>query len=142
GSTDAFAQASILDLYSPDRVMSDKYPGVMEKGVLRKWEDFDAFARSEAARFLKDDVKGKGLYILAEEMNSPSVRLIREHMKAALPEARWHTYEPVDRSEVYKGAALAFGKKLAVRYNLEKADRILALDSDFLGLDVDQIHNC
>ena len=31
GSTDVFAQATILDLYSPDRVMSDKYPGVMEK---------------------------------------------------------------------------------------------------------------
>ncbi len=141
GRTDAHAQASILDLYSPDRVMSDKYPGVMEKGQVRTWADFDTFARGEAARFLKDDVKGKGLYILAEEMNSPSVRLIREHMKAVMPEAKWFTYEPVDRSEMYKGTELAFGKKLAVRYNLDKTDRILALDSDFLGLDVDQIHN-
>ena len=141
GSTDAFAQASILDLYSPDRVMSDKHPGVMEKGVTKKWDDFDAFARSEAAKFIKDDVKGKGLYFLAEEMNSPSVRLLREHMKTVLPEARWHTYEPVDMSEVRKGAELAFGQKLVVRYNLDKADRRLALDSDFLGLDVDQIHH-
>ena len=31
GSTDAYAQAAVMDLYSPNRVMSEKYPGVMEK---------------------------------------------------------------------------------------------------------------
>lgn len=139
GRTDAFAQAAVLDLYSPDRVMSEKYPGVMEKGVTRKWEDFDAFARAEADRFIKE--KGKGLAVLAEDLNSPSVRLVREHMKAAMPEASWHTYEPVDHSEARRGAELAFGSRLVPRYNLDKADRILALDSDFLGLDPDQIHH-
>ncbi len=139
GSTDAHAQASILDLYSPDRVMSERHPGLSQNGVTRRWEEFDAFARAEAARLLKDDVKGKGFAVLAEEINSPAVRLIREHMKRAMPEAGWHTYEPVDRSEVLKGAEAAFGARLAVRYRLEKADRILALDSDFLGLDPDQI---
>jgi molybdopterin-containing oxidoreductase family iron-sulfur binding subunit len=141
GRTDTFAQASILDLYSPDRVMSEQHPGVMEKGIARRWDDFDTFARTEAARLLKEEVKGKGFYVLAEEMNSPAVRLIRAYMKEALPEASWHTYEPVDCSEVRKGAELASGSKLAVRYNLDKADRILALDSDFLGLDPDQLHH-
>jgi len=139
GRTDAQAQAAILDLYSPDRVMSDKYPGVMHKGQSRTWSDFDAFMRSESARLLKDDAKGKGFAILAEEMNSPSVRLIREHMKSVMPEAKWFTYEPVDRSNVYEGTRLAFGKKLAVRYNLEKADRILSRGSDFLSNDPDAI---
>lgn len=141
GRTDAHAQAAIYDLYSPDRVLTDKSAAVSEKGQLRTWSDFDAFARREMAKFLKDDVKGKGFAILAEEMNSPSVRLLREHMKAVLPEAKWYTWEPIDRSNVYKGTELAFGKKLAVRYNLEKADRILALDSDFLGNDPDAIHH-
>src|SRR5580692_4342352 len=45
GSTDVFAQATVLDLYSPDRVMSDKYPGVMEKKSQQRWDDFDRFAR-------------------------------------------------------------------------------------------------
>jgi MoCo/4Fe-4S cofactor protein with predicted Tat translocation signal len=141
GSTDAFAQAAIFDMYSPDRVMAEKSSCVSEKGAPRKWDDFDRFLRSESARFLKEELKGKGLYILAEEMNSPSVRLIRQHMKSVLPEARWHTYEPVDMNEVRRGAELAFGSKLTVRYNLDRAGRILALDSDFLGLDTDQIHH-
>ncbi|MBX9582129.1 MAG: hypothetical protein K2X87_17630, partial [Gemmataceae bacterium] len=139
GRTDAFAQAAIHDLYSPDRVMSERYPGVMRTGVSRSWDEFDAFARAEADRLLKE--KGKGFAVLAEELSSPAVRLIRAHMAAAMPEATWHTYEPVDYSEARKGAELAFGAKPAARYNLDKADRILALDSDFLGLDPDQIHH-
>ncbi|MBX9624084.1 MAG: 4Fe-4S dicluster domain-containing protein [Gemmataceae bacterium] len=139
GRTDAFAQATIYDLYSPDRVMADRAPGVVRNGVSRSWDEFDAFARAEADRLLKE--KGKGFAVLSEEMNSPAVRLIRAHMTAAMPEATWHTYEPVDFTEVRKGAELAFGAKLVARYNLDKADRILALDSDFLGLDPDQIHH-
>lgn len=139
GRADAFAQATIYDLYSPDRVMSERYPGVMHNGVSRGWDEFDAFARAEADRLLKE--KGKGFAVLAEELNSPSVRLIRAHMAAAMPEATWHTYEPVDTTEARKGAETAFGVKLVARYNLDKADRILALDSDFLGLDPDQIHH-
>jgi Fe-S-cluster-containing dehydrogenase component/anaerobic selenocysteine-containing dehydrogenase len=139
GSTDAHAQASIYDLYSPDRVMSDRYPGVMERGLPRKWEDFDRFARHEADRLVKE--KGKGFYVLAEDLGSPSVRLIRRHMKKAMPEAVWVTYEPCDTSEAQRGAEIAFGAKLAVRYRFDKADRILALDCDFLGHGPDAVAN-
>ena len=137
GSTDAHAQAAIYDLYSPDRVLSDKYPGVMEKGLARTWAEFDRFARGEADRLIKE--KGKGFYVLAEDLASPSVRLIRRHIKAKLPQASWHVYEPTDSGEANRGAELAFGAKLAVRYRFEKADRILALDSDFLGLDPNSV---
>jgi molybdopterin-containing oxidoreductase family iron-sulfur binding subunit len=137
GATDSFAQAAVLDLYSPDRVMSEKCPGVMERGVSRTWEQFDAFARAESERLLKE--KGKGFAVLAEDLNSPATQLIRAHIKAALPEAAWYTYEPVDESEVRKGAELAFGSRLGVRYNLDKADRILSLDRDFLGTDPDEL---
>lgn len=139
GKTDAFAQASVYDLYSPDRVLSDKYPGVMYKGVSRRWDEFDTFARAEADRLVKG--QGKGFAVLAEEMNSPAVRLVREHVKKVMPEAVWHTYEPDDASEMWRGAEIAFGAKLAARYHLEKVARVLALDSDFLGLDPDQLHH-
>ncbi len=137
GSTDARAQASILDLYSPDRVMSDKYPGVMEGRAARKWEDFDRFARGEAEKLLKE--KGKGFYILTEQAPSPSVMALREAVKAKLPLASWHSYEAVDTSETLKGAEAAFGAKLVARYRFDKADRVLALDADFLGNEGDSI---
>ena len=139
GSTDVFAQATVLDLYSPDRVMSEKYPGVMEKGLPRRWEDFDTFARREADALLK--TQGEGFAVLAEQVASPAVRLIRQHIKAKLPKATWHSYEPIDTTEVRKGAELAFGAPLVARWHFDKAARILALDCDFLGMDPDQVAN-
>src|SRR3954470_18283895 len=125
GSTDAHAQACILDLYSPDRVMSEKYPGVMEGKAPRKWEDFDRFARGEAEKLLKD--KGKGFYVLAEQTTSPAVRALRDAIKGKLPQVSWHTYEAIDTSEALKGSEAAFGAKLVARYRFDKAERILAL---------------
>lgn len=139
GSTDAFAQASILDLYSPDRVMSDRYPGVMERGVPRTWADFDRFARTLTERFAKS--QGEGLYILTDQVPSPSLRLIREHVKKTLPKASWHTYEPVNNDEALKGAEIAFGQKLTAKYDFYKVARILALDSDFLGCGPDAVES-
>jgi molybdopterin-containing oxidoreductase family iron-sulfur binding subunit len=137
GSTDAHAQASILDLYSPDRVLNEKYPGVMERGIHRRWEDFDQFARREAAALTRGE--GAGFYVLAEEINSPAVRLVRDFMARKLKNASWHAYEPIDTGEVRKGAEIAFGKKLLVRYRFENARRILALDCDFLGTEPDAV---
>jgi MoCo/4Fe-4S cofactor protein with predicted Tat translocation signal len=137
GSTDAHAQACILDLYSPDRVMSDKYPGVMEGRAPRKWEDFDRFARGEAERLAKE--KGKGFYVLAEQTPSPAVRALRDAIKGKLPQVSWHTYEPIDTSEALRGAEAAFGAKLVARYRFDKAERILALDSDFLANEFDVV---
>ena len=59
-----------------------------------------------------------------------------------MPKASWHTYEPVDTSEALKGAEIAFGAKLVAKYNFAAIDRILALDSDFLGCDTDRVANC
>src|SRR5205823_533930 len=101
------------------------------------WEDFDRFARAEADRLVKE--QGKGFFVLAEDVASPSVRLVRKYMKEKLPQASWHVYEPIDATEAKRGAEIAFGSKLAVRYRLDRAARILALDSDFLGLDPDAV---
>ena len=95
--------------------------------------------RAEAERLLK--VNGKGFAILAEDINSPSVRLLRLHMQDKLKLASWHTYEPIDRSSIVAGTEVAFGNRLIPRYHFDKLDRILALDSDFLGMDPDQVAN-
>lgn len=139
GSTDAHAQASVYDLYSPDRVMSEKYPGVMEGRVSRKWEDFDRFARAEGEALLKE--KGKGFAVLTEQTPSPALRALRDAMKGKLPQVAWYSYEAVDTSEALKGAEIAFGAKLVARYRFDKADRVLALDCDFLGNEGDSVYH-
>lgn len=137
GSTDAHAQAAIYDLYSPDRVMSDKCPGVMEGRAPRKWEDFDRFARARADELAR--AKGKGLYILTEQTASPALRLLRDAMKEKFPEASWHTYEPTDLTEEIELGKAHFNGAFVQRYRFDRAERVLALDSDFLGGDGDSV---
>ncbi|MCE9561609.1 MAG: 4Fe-4S dicluster domain-containing protein [Planctomycetes bacterium] len=133
--------------------MSDKYPGVMEKGepipslrgigrdsttwAPRRWEDFDQLARTLSDKFIKS--KGEGFAVLTDQTPSPSLRLIREHVKTLLPKASWYTYEPVDQSEALAGAEIAFGAKYVAQHDFSMIDRILALDSDFLGNEPDAV---
>ncbi len=48
------------------------------------------------------------------------------------PQAKWHTYEPINRDNVLAGAQAAFGQPVETQYKLENADVIVSLDADFL----------
>ncbi len=125
GGTDLFAQASVLGLYDPDR------SGVLTHlGQIRTWSDFkdDFKPRIQALRSLK----GSGLRILTGSVTSPTLAAQLEAILTDLPEARWHQWEPAGRHNVYRGAVAAFGEPVEVRYDLTKADVVVALDSDFL----------
>jgi MoCo/4Fe-4S cofactor protein with predicted Tat translocation signal len=66
GSTSTFVQATVLDLYDPDRSQNPR-----EKGEARTWDDASAFLRK-----LGDDARkknGKGLAILVEDHRSPTL---------------------------------------------------------------------
>jgi molybdopterin-containing oxidoreductase family iron-sulfur binding subunit len=130
GSTDALAQASVLDLYDPDR----KSP-VLRAGSASTWELYDAWAGEHFAGLRSR--KGKGLHVLSEEVASPSLDLLREHVRAVMPEARWHTHEPISMSNPRAGAVLAFGSPLLTRPLFDRSLVIVALDCDFLGLEED-----
>ena len=128
GSSDAIAQASVLDLYDPDRSGP-----VLQKGQPSTWKDYDAFAAKHYAAHR--DRKGKGLRILVEDSNSPAVDLLHQHCHSVMPEARWHVYSPVSQANRAEGATLAFGSSVVPRYHFEKAEVVLSLDCDFLGLE-------
>ncbi|MFM8273455.1 MAG: hypothetical protein ACKODX_14170, partial [Gemmata sp.] len=138
GGTDAHAQAAVLDLYSPDRVMSDKCPGVMQGTAARRWDDFDRYARESAEAVLT--AKGKGLYVLTDQAPCPSLRALREAVKGKLPHVSWHSYEACDTGEALTGTEIPFGARLVARYRFDRAERVLALDSDFLGGEGDSVY--
>jgi len=124
GAASAFAQASILSLYDPDRTRS------VRQGRRRSsWEAFGEFAKD----YFRDD--GDGLRFLSGEVISPSLEAVQQHALQRFPRARWIEYEPVSQDQAIAGAELAFGRAVRSHYQLEKADVVLALDCDFLGLD-------
>lgn len=135
GAADAFAQASLLELYDPDRTRQplEHVPGSTDADPLpRPWEDFARFARSHFAPLRA--ANGKGLAVLSRPTCSPTVRRLREEFLKALPRATWHTYEPLHRDHEIAGAKLAFNQALRPQYHLEQARVIACFDADLLGL--------
>ncbi len=124
GAATALAQASLLNLYDPDRSWK-----VLQGGNDSSWEKFEAFAKSLN---LGD---GSGLRFLSESVVSPSLAGLRTAALKKFPKAKWVEYESFQRTEGRVGATLAFGEPVTPQTNFDKAKVILGLDSDFLGLD-------
>ena len=126
GGSDVFAQASILDMYDPDRSQTVTYLGEPST-----WSNY-ATALKGVLNSQKA-LQGAGLRILSRSFSSPTMASLMEQVMAAFPQAKWIQYDPVNRDNVRAGAQMAFGQFVETRYNLEKADIILSLDGDFLS---------
>jgi MoCo/4Fe-4S cofactor protein with predicted Tat translocation signal len=125
GGTDIYAQASILDLYDPDRAQNITY-----MGDVRSWSAFMEAVRGPMS--VQKSIAGGGVRILTQTVSSPTLAAqIRDYLDVN-PQAKWHVYEPINRDNVYEGAKLAFGEVVETRYDLSKADVIVSLDADFL----------
>ncbi|HYW38024.1 MAG TPA: TAT-variant-translocated molybdopterin oxidoreductase, partial [Terriglobales bacterium] len=125
GGTDVYAQASILDLYDPDRAQNITY-----LGDVRSWNAFREGVRGPMS--VQKSLAGSGVRILTQTVTSPTLAAqIRSYLEAN-PMAKWHVYEPINRDNVYEGAKLAFGEVVETSYDLSKADVIVSLDADFL----------
>jgi MoCo/4Fe-4S cofactor protein with predicted Tat translocation signal len=125
GGTDVYAQASLLDLYDPDRAQNITY-----MGDVRSWTAFMEAVKGPMS--VQKSVQGGGVRILTQTVSSPTLAdQIRTYLKAN-PQAKWHVYEPISRDNVSEGAKMAFGEVVETRYDLSKADVIVSLDADFL----------
>ena len=126
GSTNVFAQASILTMYDPDRSQS-----VIRRGRITT---YDAYLNElNEALSNQAEKKGGGLRILTGTVTSPTLHGQLEALLAQYPGARWHQYDPITLDNAREGSRLAFGEVLSSRYQVEKADVILSLDGDFLS---------
>jgi Fe-S-cluster-containing dehydrogenase component len=129
GPTDAFAQASILDLYDPDRSKA-----VTHLGEIRSWDAFVGALRQEFA----GKEQTLRLRVLTETVTSPTLGRMLVDLTRHFPQARWHVDDPLDPVRARAGARYAFGQPVEVRYDLSAADVIVSLDADFLGAGRDQ----
>ena len=125
GGTDVFTQASILDLYDPDRAQI-----VSNAGRISTWDGLTTAIKPALDQQLLK--QGTGLRILTETVTSPTFASQMEALTQLFPQARWHQYEPLGRDAVRQGARLAFGEDVDTQYRFEKAEVILSLDADFL----------
>ncbi len=134
GALDSISQAEILNFYDPDRannVIQQVNPGQNLLGDVSTWEIFNQAAQK--ALVAEAASQGSGLRILTGSITSPTLtRSILAFLKK-YPNAKWHSYEPTGRQNVYAGANLAFGKPVDTLYDFSKAKVIVSLDADFLS---------
>jgi len=126
GATSAIVQASILNLYDPDRSQT-----VLEGGEIRAWSRF-LDAAQESATSVKATA-GANFRILTGTVTSPTLAWQLKKLLALYPQAKWHQWEPAVSDGAREGAKLAFGRVVNTVYVPAKADVILSLDADFLA---------
>ncbi|HBF22603.1 MAG TPA: molybdopterin oxidoreductase [Planctomycetes bacterium] len=130
GATDSFAQASVLELYDPDRSRAPFRQSGGQKEP-SSWESFSSWVRPILEEAKKDG--GKGLAILAEPTSSPSIGIMKGQVAEMLPSAVWVEYDPTGRHEEAMGlesCGILGGRPVS---QFDKASVILCLDDDPLA---------
>ncbi len=115
GSSDPFTQATLLDLYDPDRSQHVTY-----RGENREWAEFAVELRNKVIS-TKD---GTGIYFLSETITSPTLARQWREVQAKYPNAKLIQYDP---------AIAGTWPFRATQYSLADADVIVSLDADFLS---------
>jgi molybdopterin-containing oxidoreductase family iron-sulfur binding subunit len=126
GGTNAWAQASILNLYDVDRAKRFMRGG----NTLPREAAFSHLAQI-GQRYAAN--QGAGLAFLTEPRNSPSRQRVQEFIGNKYPQAKWYSYDPVDTDVHQKAASRATGQAVRPYFKFEEAAVIVSLDCDFIG---------
>lgn len=126
GACGVFAQACVLGFYDPDRAAQ----------ITRHGDPSDRQSLETALlaqRSALTAAHGAGLRILTGTVTSPTLAAQLDALLKQYPEAHWHQWEPVSRDAVRRGATLAYGQPLETIVHVDKADIVVAIDSDLLS---------
>jgi Fe-S-cluster-containing dehydrogenase component/anaerobic selenocysteine-containing dehydrogenase len=126
GAADAPMQASILDLYDPERSAA-----VLNAGRIAGWDKFALTIAQKRQQWAKDS--GAGLRILTGRVTSPSLAAQIAALLKQYGAARWHQWEPLSRDAATEGAMLAFGRNVEILPLFDKADVVLGIESDAIS---------
>ncbi len=130
GATGIYEQASVLDLYDPDRVKETQLSGTVS-------EDFEAWVASARKRFGASS--GSGLALLVETQLSPSYVRALDLFQSKFPKAAIYRYDSVNRDSLISGLRQATGRSVVPHYHFSLADVIVSFGGDFLGNDPLQV---
>jgi molybdopterin-containing oxidoreductase family iron-sulfur binding subunit len=126
GACDSFSQASVLQLYDPDRMAT-----VTNSGEVRSWGMFYGALREILAEQKANG--GAGIRILTETVTSPTMADQLRRIRQLFPAMKWHQWEPAGPHSARAGAVMAFGQPVNTYYDLSNANVVVSIDSDFLA---------
>jgi molybdopterin-containing oxidoreductase family iron-sulfur binding subunit len=132
GASTLLSQASLLDLYDPDRAT-----GHSQRGA--------ALSSAAAGDLLsgigaKHADGGAGLAFLAGQSSSPTRARLVARLRKRFPNAIWAEHEPVTDEPPTAASRMAFGRALKPIYRFAKARRVLSIDADFLHAEAGSLY--
>lgn len=129
GKISARGQASILNLYDPERL---KQPMAVESGILSavEWIDIDAKMTVALAAAAKS---GKEIAVITHTITSPSAKSVLNAFTAKYPTAKIYSYELINELNRAAAWSKSTGGSTFPLIKWNEANVILALESDFLG---------
>ena len=130
GATDGYAQASILNLYDPDR---SRAPAQRKDGAFTEATFADVDAALGAIATAAAANSGQKLRVLLEPSQSPTFQRVAKALLAKYPAAKLYAYEPISSANRRVGLQAAYGVAADVTFSYRRARVIVALDADFLG---------
>ncbi len=126
GATSIFEQASVLNLYDPDRSET-----VLHEGRQSTWGEFEIAFTTEWQSL--NDRKGEGFAILSGATTSPTLIEQVNNVRRQWPSAKWYIHEPNVNPAIGSAANKIAGRNATVVYDLSQADVIVSLESDFMN---------
>ena len=123
GASGLFEQASVLNLYDPDRSKA-----LRKEGGDATWEEFLAFCQTFGR-----NAASRQVAVLCEETSSPTLLALRQQLESKFPQLRWVTYTPEGDDQERMGMQMAYGRALRPWYNFDQAEVIVSFDADFLN---------
>jgi molybdopterin-containing oxidoreductase family iron-sulfur binding subunit len=127
-------QASILNLYDPGRLREPLFSASRKDHAPVQWKDVDTKISAELKA-----AGSKEIAIVTHTIVSPTAKKLFDDFKTAYPTTRVYSYEVFNDSARRSAWAKSYGKKTLPVVKWEKANVILALESDFLGNEGNQM---
>ncbi|MEK7703963.1 MAG: 4Fe-4S dicluster domain-containing protein [Myxococcota bacterium] len=127
GATNAWGQAEILALYDPDRSRKPK-----RRGADATWEQFGQELDERVASLANDE--GQALGLVLESTTSPTVLRLVGEARRRWPKMAIYQLDPYHVGRAAGRLRALFAGTRPV-YDLARADVVVAIDADPLGID-------
>ena len=138
GASDFWSQASILELYDPDR-SRNPINRINGNRKLSVWSEFEQFSNSHFSKFIKS--KGVGLSFLTGVDDSPTALRLKKVIARKFTKSSWYVHDQLYNNNTKIGTYSFFGKNTRVCYNFDKAKIIFALQADSLMVGPNHLKN-
>lgn len=128
----ARGQASLLNLYDPDRL---KVPRIHLRAAQGQpqdvtWDVMDAAIQNELKKVAS---KKSPLFLISEKIQSPTTLQLVDDFLSALPGSQHIELESIGTEDLAAAQGILFGREECPLYRFDRADLVLSFGADFLG---------